>query len=514
MISKQKQVCDMKAGKRMTVAQSNEHLRVGNSSAWKAKVVGSLDPSRTHLNFEIGKGGVVMEVDQKTSITKRIESILSSHNISDPNRGISDEKLLQKRIGVRTHANFILEGSRETLRRLAFGDQQVNYEQEADNSHITRSPEIEKWALDMYNFMANKYGESNIAAFVAHLDESLPHIHCTIVPITQTGKLSYKDVFAGENKYEFSRRTKQLHDELAEVNKKWGLERGDSVAVTGAQHKSYLGWMREQIIKNWGVIDDQNETITQNNGTIFQQKQELYNINAEIRMAEKKKKGLSTMIENLEKEQDRLMGEIVDLDCEFEASDDKLEKKRQEINKQIAEIEDKIADKRAKLAEATELLEKLGKKRDAMRCEYEQLKDAVEEKQDDNFLLSSNKIGSVMWRDTVQRMKDKRTAWESFADRLPYDLRNEFEDLLQVTTLEDMFERGNEAVGVACALYMGYVKEAISFAHDSGGGSSCPDSDWGRKKDEDDETYARRCCIMGRMMMRPPKTRYNRGFHR
>lgn len=56
MISKQKQVCDMKAGKRMTVAQSNEHLRVGNSSAWKAKVVGSLDPSRTHLNFEIGKG--------------------------------------------------------------------------------------------------------------------------------------------------------------------------------------------------------------------------------------------------------------------------------------------------------------------------------------------------------------------------------------------------------------------------------------------------------------------------
>ena len=160
----------------------------------------------------------------------------------------------------------------------------------------------------------------------------MPHIHCTIVPITQTGKLSYKDVFAGENKYEFSRRTKQLHDELAEVNKIWGLERGDSVAVTGAQHKSYLGWMREQIIKNWGVIDDQNETITQNNGTIFQQKQELYNINAEIRMAEKKKKGLSTMIENLEKEQDRLMGEIVDLDCEFEASDDKLEKKRQEIN--------------------------------------------------------------------------------------------------------------------------------------------------------------------------------------
>ena len=56
----QKQVCDMKAGKRMTVAQSNEHLRVGNSSAWNANRAGNLDPTRSHLNFEIGKGGVVI----------------------------------------------------------------------------------------------------------------------------------------------------------------------------------------------------------------------------------------------------------------------------------------------------------------------------------------------------------------------------------------------------------------------------------------------------------------------
>ena len=123
----QKQVIDMKAGKRMSVAQSNEHLRVGADSAKAAKVAGTYDETRTHLNFEIGKGGVVKEVDKSTSIPKRIRAILDSHNITDPNIGLSDEKLAQKRVGVRTHCNIIFEGSRETMRKLAFGDQKVTF---------------------------------------------------------------------------------------------------------------------------------------------------------------------------------------------------------------------------------------------------------------------------------------------------------------------------------------------------------------------------------------------------
>ena len=154
----QKQVCDIRAGKRMTVAQSNEHLRIGNSSAWNANRAGNLDPTRSHLNFEIGKGGVVKEVDQKTSIPKRIKAIFEKHGIKDPNEKLSDEDLKKKKVGVRTHANIILEGSRETMRKLAFGDQQVNYEHGSDNAHVTRSPEIEKWAQDMYAFIARKYG--------------------------------------------------------------------------------------------------------------------------------------------------------------------------------------------------------------------------------------------------------------------------------------------------------------------------------------------------------------------
>ena len=261
MAKEQKQVCDIRAGKRMTIAQSNEHLRVGDISAFNANRAGNLDPTRTRLNFEIGKGGVVKEVDQKTSIAKRIKAIFDSHGIKDPNIGIEDEDLKKKRVGVRTHANIILQGSRETMRQLAFGDQQVDYEHGADNSHVTRSPEIEKWATDMYNFIARKYGEENIAAFVVHLDETNPHIHCTLVPITKSGKLSWVDFFNAKKKYDYSKHLDQLHTELAEVNEKWGLKRGDSVAQTGAQHKTYLQWLKEQILGNQKKIEEQEETI-------------------------------------------------------------------------------------------------------------------------------------------------------------------------------------------------------------------------------------------------------------
>ena len=41
--------------------------------------------------------------------------------------------------------------------------------------------DIERWAKDVYSFVSGKYGEQNIAAFIVHLDELNPHVHCTFV---------------------------------------------------------------------------------------------------------------------------------------------------------------------------------------------------------------------------------------------------------------------------------------------------------------------------------------------
>ena len=70
-----KQVCDIKAGKGMSIAQSNEHLGVGADNAYKHNIAGTYDPTREHLNFEI-VDGKIQPLDKKNSITKRIRKNL------------------------------------------------------------------------------------------------------------------------------------------------------------------------------------------------------------------------------------------------------------------------------------------------------------------------------------------------------------------------------------------------------------------------------------------------------
>ena len=125
--------------------------------------------------------------------------------------------------------NFIFGGSRERMHELAFGTQKVDFEKDADNTHIKRESDIERWAKDVYSFVSGKYGEQNIAAFIVHLDELNPHVHCTLLPI-KDGRFAYKEIFAGKDKFEYSARMKQLHtDFFAEVNTRWGMSRGTSI---------------------------------------------------------------------------------------------------------------------------------------------------------------------------------------------------------------------------------------------------------------------------------------------
>ena len=275
-----KQVMDLMASKGITTAQSNEHLRNFSKEAYKRKLSYAFDPTREHLNFEVRNGGVVTPVDKKLSIPKRIKDNLAARNIIDPNVGLDDPKY-------RTIANFILGGSREQMHHLAFGDQQVNLEKGADNSHITRSPEIEKWAVDMYDFMSRKFGEKNIAAFIVHLDETNPHIHCTILPITEQNKFSWKVVMAGKSKFEFSQRMTNLHNELSEVNKKYSLDRGDSIAETGRKHRTmgeYYAQKREELK---GQVDSLKEDVAEQKKLISRNKVRL---SEQEKLAEAEKK--------------------------------------------------------------------------------------------------------------------------------------------------------------------------------------------------------------------------------
>lgn len=223
-MTNQKQVLDVHVSKGITAAQSNEHLRDRSERAEKyAMSKGNYDPTRKHLNFEIAPGGKIRPIDTTRNIPERMADILNRRGIKDPNEGLVEPKF-------RTVVNIIFGGSRKRMHELAFGTQQVDFEEGADNTHIRREGDIEHWAKDVYSFVSGKYGEQNIAAFIVHLDELNPHVHCTLLPI-KDGRFAYKEIFAGKDKFEYSARMKRLHtDFFTEVNTKWGMSRGTSIS--------------------------------------------------------------------------------------------------------------------------------------------------------------------------------------------------------------------------------------------------------------------------------------------
>ena len=66
---------------------------------------------------------------------------------------------------------------------------------------------------------------------------------------------------------------------------------------------------------------------------------------------------------------------------------------------------------------------------------------------------------------------------------------------------------------VAMLLFAGYIDAATSMSEScGGGGGSSPESDWGKRDDEDERAFARRCLLMAHSMYKPKTVK--RGFHR
>lgn len=502
MAKQQKQSLDLRPGKKFAVALSNENLRIGDDTAWAAKIAGTLDPTRTRLDFEVGKGGVIQPIDKSISIPKRIKAILAANGIEDPNEKMEDDYLKIKGNGIRTYASFILQGSHETMERLAFGDQKVSHDPNANNSHLERKEEIEKWAKEMYAYIAQKYGEENIAEFTVHLDETTPHAHCVVVPITPIGKLSFKQVFVGENKYEFSKRTKELWDEAGKIAEKYGMARGDDTRKTGAKHKSYLQWMREQIFSNEKTIEEQGETITRQSTEISEQKQQLYAINAEIKTAEKKLKSFTSMLNNLKEQKEHLEIEITALEEMRDTGNEEVEQQLKEKQEQLDGIIEKISNREEQLSNVQQQLHDLAIKKHDLQREYDNQKRQMNKELPDLLDKTQREVNDTFWEMAAEEMKKDYSAMEAFSQKLPSNLRTEFNNILDTSFFEDLAQRGEQMAACAAALFLGYVDAATNIAH-AGGGSGGNTSGWGKDKDEDDEAYRRRCCIMGRMMMRP-----------
>ena len=104
---------------------------------------------------------------------------------------------------------------------------------------------------DCYKFFAERYGEENLIAAVVHNDESTPHMHLNLMPVTKDGRLCSKQLFDKPQ-------LQQLQTDFYEaVGKRWGLQRGKE----GSQkkHLSTAEFKAKKIIEQAEAIREENQ---------------------------------------------------------------------------------------------------------------------------------------------------------------------------------------------------------------------------------------------------------------
>ena len=496
-MAKAKQMMDLRSTKKnITEAESNEQQRKWSKEFYekKSKIPWkNYDPTRAHLNFEVTKGGKIQTIDTSKSIDEKMKDILVSRSIPNPNEK-KDCKQPQRIL-----AQILFGGNRERMRELAFGDQEVDFGKNADNSHLTRREDIEKWAVDVYNHVAKKYGEENIVSFYVHLDEINPHIHCALLPVDPNrNRISWTSVF-GKNKKEESEAMRKAHtDYFNDVGEKWGLVRGSDIKETGAKHRSTAEYERD-LINNVVELEDTVEDLKK-----------------QIATEERKRKSFTTMIENLQKHKEEIEAELGELGklLDMEGQDPKdLMKKINKLRKEMETVNGKLDERKQMLDNTIALLTQAKEKLDQMKAEETDTSVKIDDlkKQHAHLLATVNDNVRVEAERVIANIngtfnKMLKEAFEPVLDTLDRDQR----EVLHESGFYDLADKANDVIGTALLLAINFVNEATQYAESHGGGGGSNMTGWGRKNDDDDDQWWRRCIRQAAEMMKPSRGRSRR----
>ena len=455
----------------ISTAESNEQQRNWSDSQWQEKAKGGVatyDISRRHLNFEVARGGVVQPIDTSKTIMQKLNDSLSSRGIHNPN---ARENVRRPQ---RILAQFILSGSHDRMMELAFGSQEV-LPKGKDNSSLHREKDIERWAKDVYGFLARHFGEENIISFYVHLDERSPHVHCAVVPVNKDNKVSWRDVF-GAQLDDGRQMFTHLHDMLErEVNSKWGLARGSNIKETGAKHISVDDYRRNMV----NVVQGLEHSVA--------------GLKEQIRRAEIKLKGVSTMIDNLQNRKEKIEEEIELLAKKFgeegvDIAD--LAERMRKLRLEKDEIDSVLAKRYKQLKDAENAISAAKEKLSQLEQKNRNLNDVVADK----IGIKAKKVESGIAK------AYNRILTESLKPIIP-SLPEKTGEILDDSGVLNLIENMQKILNCAKLLAINYIEEATTYAK-SFGGSTTNMSGWGRNKDDDDDRWWLRCIVKAASMMK------------
>ena len=311
------------------------------------------DFSRKHLNFEINsKGEIVPLCSDPVPLHERLQKRLDELGFKpymDKNNplGISDNS-------PNCTVGIIVSGDHDVLTRLAFGDQDVDFTLQKSNAHVVLKQGIKDWAMDTYRWACDRWGAENIIGFDVHLDETTPHIQIQTIPVAKTkarGRASVKYVHKddkskllshkewkklpeeirgdfvrteverrekecvsyarvwGEDKYAVGKTYYQMHtDYYNEVGHKYGLERGDDIAMLPVEEQ------RARVHKSKAVLEAERQA-----------QDAIINAKAEKQQLEQQKDKLVGETQNIKSQKARLEDKVLQLEDYATALDIKEE---------------------------------------------------------------------------------------------------------------------------------------------------------------------------------------------
>ncbi len=501
----------VEAGKSFSTAEANENERRWNEDKIDRKnldLTNHYDKTRMKLNFEIGPDGKIHPLGyQEKPLEVRLQERLDALGW----KSFKPDSKIQPNCC----AKFIFGGNHDRTLEMAFGNQTVSLEKDADNSRLHRCEEIEHWAKDVYDWCVRRYGQENVVGFQVHLDESSPHIHALIVPVGVRPKSGRECVMwsakFGKDRFEYGRILKEMHTSLYEdVGSKYGLERGDSIDGRNVQHLNKRDYIRK--------------------------------LTKEAKQAEKAVKGLQTMMRHLESKifsYSRQLEEAEKGLASGRITLDRYEAQKADIQKLIAEYQAKLEDKADKLNEKEQELERLTNDTAKARSVVQPFRNhkidfappRITEKvplfTTDKWVERQNRHIAKQFTEIVRKIKSlykndatrqveaaQRNILADYGEL--FQLRNDVKSLTEnndnlKSTLETILDQlANPSLRTKIFTIADALIGGTPVAVSSGGGSTS-DLRWdGRRPDEEEEAYRRRCLIHASRVVKSAKSGYRR----
>ena len=265
-----------------------------NNREHEPKTNPDVDMSRSEDNYDL-----IPCDNYKRSIKEKLSNLVES------SRAVRKDAVVV--------CNFIVTSDNETMEALGADRQREFFE-------------------DSVKWFSDRYGADRVLNATVHMDETTPHLHIGVMPITQDGRLSAKAIFTKTE-------MKAIQTEFArDVGEKYGLERG----VEGSErtHLSEARFKEKKALE----MANEHEAIAQELHVLAEDcKQEL---SEATRSLETVKQELSTMQDR----KDTLQGEIERLEAIDKQTKARVHKALEKQKSDLLDLQERISEAKSELS--------------------------------------------------------------------------------------------------------------------------------------------------------------------